>query len=233
MEVHDKPLRCLPFQVSAAIKYGHCSGQVSHCPHTASRGVGLRLGPVGDYKLALSCDLADVPKPGAQTRERIALTIDELDALLDASTGIVRTLVELSGRNGLRPAEARALRWEDLDLREGLLSVTGQMNRDNDRADVKRVNNASRTIHLHASTPDHLQRLERSSSGLVVVTRTGTSPNRHNIGRDLGKACVMKTFNDYAYARQYDTAYTKSNCASIGIRHKYDPVWSSNNYWTR
>jgi integrase len=54
-------------------------------------------------------------------------------------------LVDFSGRNGLRPAEARAVRWVDVDLDQGELHVTGKMNRANQRSDVKRALNAARS----------------------------------------------------------------------------------------
>ena len=51
------------------------------------------------------------------------------------------------------PAEARSLRWADLDLNAGELSVTGQQDRSNRRTRTKRrVRNARRTISIDRLT---------------------------------------------------------------------------------
>lgn len=110
-------------------------------------------------------------------------------------------MVELCGRNGLRPAEARAVRWVEVDLEDGLLSVTGQNNRENERAEVKRANNAARTVHLDRRTLDHLAEVAQhqeddhvglaKASGLVVATRVGTSPDRHMTARAVRKLCSV------------------------------------------
>ena len=43
--------------------------------------------------------------------------------------------------------------------------------------------------------------------------------------------CVLGQYRSYTYdyARVTDVSGT---CGTVGVRHKYDPVWSSNNYWT-
>ena len=136
-------------------------------------------------------------------------------------------MAELCGRNGLRPAEARGLRWEDVDLAEGLLSVTGQNDRSNERAEVKRANNAARTIYLDRRTVDHLvdvreaQRVDRvqlaNESGLVVATRRGTSPDRHMTARAVVRLCAAA---EVPRITPYELRHT-------AITHQADAGWSS------
>lgn len=162
-------------------------------------------------------ELSELPEAGAEAREQTALTIEQLDVLADAASGWIRTLVELSGRNGLRPAEARALRWIDLDLRGELLTVSGQMTRANRRGAVKRASNAARTVNLHPLSTSYLTTLEPSQSGLVVVTRTGSSPDRHNAARDLARAC----------RRAGIPTVTPYELRHSAITHQADAGWSA------
>lgn len=171
--------------------------------------------------------LAEMPKPGAETKERTALTIEELERVVGAGRGWVLTVVELCGRNGLRPAEARAVRWDDVDLVDGLLSVTGQNNRENERAEVKRANNAARTVYLDRRTVHHLTGVKRQQegdrvqlacdSGLVVATRRGTSPDRHMTARAVRKLCIDAAV---PLVTPYELRHT-------AITHQADAGWSS------
>jgi integrase len=107
-------------------------------------------------------------------------------------------LVDFSGRNGLRPAEARAVRWVDVDLDQGELHVTGKMNRANQRSDVKRALNAARSILIDDTTiamltawRDRQQQFrERAGSawtdtGLIATTNQGTPVDRHSVTRSI------------------------------------------------
>ena len=69
-------------------------------------------------------------RPNAELRSREHLTGDEVEALLRAARGMGRhgqrnaTLLLLMFRHGLRVSEAIALRWDAVDLKQGLLHVT-------------------------------------------------------------------------------------------------------------
>jgi type 1 fimbriae regulatory protein FimB/type 1 fimbriae regulatory protein FimE len=68
-------------------------------------------------------------RPNRATRTREFLSEDEVDRLLKAVSagtrygGRDRTLLLLMYRHGLRVGEAIALRWDQLDLKQGLLYV--------------------------------------------------------------------------------------------------------------
>ena len=108
---------------------------------------------------------------------RRSLTVDELHRLLGAATGSRLILIDLCGRNGLRPAEARALRWVDVDLDAGELSVRGQMDRHDRRTNVKKAHNAARTIPLDETTVERLKTLGPGG-------RRDAGPRRPGLDRD-------------------------------------------------
>jgi len=137
-----------------------------------------------------------------EERGRRSLTIEELHRLIDAATGSRLILIDLCGRNGLRPAEARALRWVDVDLDAGELSVRGQMDRHDRRTNVKKAHNAARTIPLDKTTVDRLklwaQEIEEmrdragqawTETGVVAASAFGTVVDRHSFARSLRLLC--------------------------------------------
>lgn len=165
--------------------------------------------------------LAELPEPGASTKERAALSVEELNRLAAVAEGWQLAMIELGGRNGLRPAEARALRWTDLDLDEGLLSVTGQNNRANQRSNVKRANNAARTIQMDPRTIDVLLRRQADQadakrSELVVATGKALAGSAHG---GAGNASALPTGRRNAH-HPYELRHT-------AITHQADAGWSS------
>lgn len=158
----------------------------------------LRLGLVNRNVAELSVLPPDWSMPG----EKRALSYDELDALCQAATGATAVLIDLSGRNGLRPAEGRALRWVNVDLGEGLITIDGQMSAENEFVGPK-TRRAGRTIRIDRRTTALLtgwrerQTSYRSAAGdawldfeLVAATRSGRPIQRHNFGRALAQLCV-------------------------------------------
>jgi len=134
--------------------------------------------------------------------ERRALTKDELDRLLDAAQSSRLVLIDLCARNGLRPAEARALRWQDVDLDSWELSVRGQQSKKNQRTATKRAHNSARTLRLDLITVDRLkawreeQDVMRAKAGAVwhdldilASTNVGTPIDRHSLARSIRLLC--------------------------------------------
>lgn len=116
-------------------------------------------------------EVAQLPTTDVEPKERRSLTIDELRRLLDVADGAIGVLIDLCGRNGLRPAEARALRWQDVRLDQGELEITGQMDRTNSRGPVKRAANAARTIGIDQATVDRLNEWKQARSRLQKSAR--------------------------------------------------------------
>lgn len=100
-------------------------------------------------------ELSEVPASDVETRPRRALTVDELGQLRTGAPGLVAVVIELLGRYGLRPAEARALLWSAVDRDKGLLGVGPRLNRDNERIGPK-TRAAVRSLRLAPDTLDLL-----------------------------------------------------------------------------
>ena len=146
-------------------------------------------------------ELSELPSVESVDRARRSLDLDELRRLLDAAQGSRLIVVDLCGRNGLRPAEARGLLWADVDLDSSELSVTGQLTRENVRGAPK-TKKAARTIRIDDSTVTRLKawrerqdehRAEAgpawTDSGLVVTTSRGTPVDRHSLARSMRLLC--------------------------------------------
>jgi integrase len=144
-----------------------------------------------------------LPSVGAQRSEieRRALDRHELRRLLDAAVGSRLVIIDLRGRNGLRPAEARGLLWDDLDLDRRTLTVTGQLDRQNQRTAPK-TKKADRTIQLDDATvtrlklwserQNELKIVARSAwqeTGIVASTNQGTPIDGHSLARSLRLLC--------------------------------------------
>jgi integrase len=112
-------------------------------------------------------------------------------------------LIDLSGRNGLRPAEARGLRWCNVDLDARTLRVDRQMNRANELAPVQ-TGRSRRMIRFDTHTADllwdwHQQQQQAAVHArdawvgnlddLVATTQAGTALGQRNVHRSLKLAC--------------------------------------------
>lgn len=93
-------------------------------------------------------DLADLPADTGRRYEMRVLSLSELSALLGAAEGATKIAIDFIGRHGLRPAEARAMTWQNLNLDRATLRVTTQIGADGDFATPK-TTRATRTIRLH------------------------------------------------------------------------------------
>jgi integrase len=135
-------------------------------------------------------------------RKARAIPAAQIQSLVEHGLGAAAVLIDLSGRNGLRPAEARALRWKGVDLEARRIRIDRQMNRRNELAPVKTAR-ALRTIRIDRRTAalmrewrdDQLQAAKDAGpawSGnpldLVATTRLGTPINQRNVHRSMTDA---------------------------------------------
>ncbi len=147
-------------------------------------------------------DLSVLPPTETKDGKRRALSKDELDRLLDAAQGSRLIIIDLCARNGLRPAEARAVRWQDVDFESWELSVRGQQSKGNQRTDTKRAHNSARTIQLDQITVDRLKACREEQDALrtqagqvwhdldiLASTNVGTPVDRHSLARSLRLLC--------------------------------------------
>lgn len=139
----------------------------------------------------------------APRRKPRALTQADLGLLLSDAEGVLKVLVDLSGRNGMRPAEVRGLRWSRVNLSEMVVKVDGQLNRRNEVVAPK-TKRSPRTVRIDAQSVSILDawRSEQGAQArragpawqgnvddLVATTLVGTAFNQRNVHRSLVKAC--------------------------------------------
>ncbi len=133
---------------------------------------------------------------------RRTLTHDEYRLLWRTAQQPLVVAVDLCGRNGLRPSEARGLRWERVDFEAETMTIDRQMSSSSKLTKVK-TRRSLRTIPMDDITADCLgawrdeQVLARGRAGdrwtetpaLVITTRYGTAIDRKNLIRMLAAAC--------------------------------------------
>ncbi len=186
----------------------------------------MRIGSVPTNVAQLSV----LPEPRAKESTRKALSPDELRALLDVTRGATHVLVDLTGRNGLRPAEARGLEWSDIDFDAGRLTIKGQLDSD-DLLTGPKTRHSARTLQLDKMTMDRLQAwAERQAqlkalsiqpwgeTDLVITTRNGTPINRNNYRRSIEAACRRGGI---------DPPITPYELRHTAITHQSEQGWSS------
>jgi integrase len=189
---------CDDFLTECAVgTYGRRPIGIDHLRRVRQRLAGLLRNEVRLGTIARNVgEVAELPAADDTAKERRALTHEELSRLLDAAEGPLAILIDLCGRNGLRPAEARATRWQDVHRDRLELDVSGQMNRHNERGPVKRATNAERTIGIDAATVDRLRPVcsdavwsDDGEVGYLAVTEHGRAISREQFARWLNALC--------------------------------------------
>ncbi len=146
--------------------------------------------------------LAELPAQQAERTERTALSQPQLDRLDQAARGTATgALIVLCGRLALRPAEARALCWSDIDFVNLTVTVVRQLDSSRNPTDPK-TRLAARKLGIgdrHAEALAHwrdvqsveAQRMREAwtDSDLVVTSARGTAVDRNNANRDLARVC--------------------------------------------
>jgi len=112
--------------------------------------------------------------------------------LAAARPGREQTLFALGVELGLRIGEALALRWVDVDLAEATLTISATLSNQGERVEPKTASSVRR-LALPALTLGLLRDLRAGHHGeetdFVFCTDTGRPLNRHNVRRDLRRAC--------------------------------------------
>ena len=184
---------------------GEATRPVAGRDHLRRLRATLRRAIRNDVRLGLLtsnvADLADLPADNGTKYVMRALSLAELSDLLDSATGATKIAIDFIGRHGLRPAEARAMTWQNLNLDRGTLRVTAQIGTDGVFAKPK-TTRATRTIRLHPGCVRTLadwhseQADNRRAAGhcwteadLVVTSGWGTALNRNNLNRSVRNLC--------------------------------------------
>jgi integrase len=88
------------------------------------------------HNIVRELDREDRPGQKRLTEPRY-LTQEEIGRLLDTAPVYLRALLACCAYAGLRSGEARALRWGDIDLDEGVITICGQLNQYGEFAPTK------------------------------------------------------------------------------------------------
>jgi integrase len=160
--------------------------------------------------------LVDSPE-GQPGRPSESLTLEQASALLAASArSRLHAFIVLCLLTGVRSEEARALRWDQVDLDAGTVAVWRSVRA---HGDVK-TEKSRRTLKLPQLVMDalleHRDRQDRErteagplwqENGLVFATSVGTALDSHNVRRDFRKACRAAGIGDRWVPKELRTSF--------------------------
>lgn len=110
------------------------------------------------------CDLVTKPK---ETKKEIDFWNPTMvkEYLNKLSGHWIYNITYLACHTGMRVGELCGLRWEDVDLRNGVISVTSQLQRVDGKLTLTelKTKNAKRQISLYPSTIEFLQKIKKTS----------------------------------------------------------------------
>jgi len=173
--------------------------------------------------------------PRAQRKEVRPLTPEQVRALLKTAHGErLEALYVLAITTGLRQGELFGLRWEDVDLETGRLSVRqalttpkggrrlGPPKRSKSRRSVKLTAGAVKALTVHRER--QLEEREKlaelwNDHGFVFTTQVGTPINRHNFFRRSFKP-LLEEAGLPRTVRFHDLRHT---CATLLLSKNVNP----------
>jgi integrase len=170
-------------------------------------GVGTRSIQVGYESLSASLNVAvrsdlipsnpcaKIGKPKHIKTPYHAPDAEEADRLIEAARpGRERALIATVLELGLRIGEALALRWCDVNVDEGVLSVNATLSNKGERVEPK-TDSSVRVLAIPSRSVALLRDLRSAEpagldlSSFVFRTDEGRPLDRHNVRRDLHKVC--------------------------------------------
>jgi integrase len=156
---------------------------------------GVRQGVVAHNVVR---DLGRDDRPGAQRKtEPRYIAPGELDALLGKMGDTFRPVAATCAYAGLRLSEALGLRWQDVDIAAGTLTVSAQLGADGSRVPLKTEASAATVPllpRLAAELRAHRSRVAGQSlarvrpDALVFTTSRGRPHGRRNVLRAVHAA---------------------------------------------
>ena len=136
------------------------------------------------------------PKVERKPRERIILTLDEWQQIIDRFQSTRYYIPLMIGfYTGLRISEAFALTWDDIDFNNKTLSINKQIVKRNFGADVRKV-------------IEQKGKREQRSSWYFTTPKTSASTRTIPFGDTLYKALKQEKASQMQYEIQYGEYYT-------------------------
>jgi integrase len=183
----------------------------------------LRHAQANRHVLHNAAALVDTPK-GQQGRPSRALTAEQAAALMKAA-GHARlgAYVVLCLLTGIRTEEARALRWDHVDLDAGAVAVWRSVRYGGDTKTAK----SRRTLGLPRAASEALREHRRRQAGeklaagalwkdqgLVFATRVGTQLDAGNVRRQFKAICKAAGIGEDWTPRELRTSFVSLLSAS-------------------
>jgi integrase len=152
---------------------------------------------------------------GDRVVKRGAFDEGEIRALLACARPQERALVGLLCFSGLRPGEASALRWQDVDLTAGTAAVTRNWDHRGRKFTEPKTAAGNRVVALSgwvvAELTVHKARTDGTAGSLVFANRNGKPMNPSNLRRD-----VWLPLRKRAKVRALDLYSLRHTFASLG-----------------
>jgi len=152
--------------------------------------------------------------PG-QRVNRGAFTEDEVQKLLSVARSHERALIGLLCFTGMRPGEAFALRWQDVDLTAGAATIARTWDCRGKTFTAPKTHAGNRTVALSGwpvkELEEHRQRTGADPEALIFATATGRPMNPSNVRRDIWTKLVKR-----AGVRSLDMYSLRHTFASLG-----------------
>jgi integrase len=146
---------------------------------------------------------------------RGAFSEAEVQALLDKARPHERALIGLLCFTGMRPGEAYALRWQDMDLDAGAATIQRTWDWRGKRFTPPKTDAGVRTVPLSGWVVEQLRkhhdRTFPKPEHLIFATRTGRPMNPSNVRRDIWTKLVKR-----AGVRSLDLYSLRHTFATLG-----------------
>ena len=151
-------------KLSPSTRTGTLTALSSLLGYAVKQGV-LERNPVRDL------DRDDRPGTARLTEPRY-LSVDEIGRLLAAMGDTFRPVAATCAYAGLRASEALGLRWRDVDLKTGTITVAGQLGRHGERVPVKTAASAAAVSIVPKLDRELRAHGPRRSVSIAAYTRT-------------------------------------------------------------
>ena len=187
-------------QIAALVSDMHAAGYASStiksviAPLSLILGRAVRRGAIASNPVL---GLERSERPRGKRRAMRILDRDEISKLIEATAEDHRPLIATLVFCGLRISEGLGLRWGDVDLASGTLSVRLQLDDKTGERVEPKTPNAIRSVVLMPALARMLRehRLRSKFSGEgdpAFVSATGTALNRHNIAARVFRPAVKR-----------------------------------------
>jgi integrase len=159
---------------------------------------------------------AKVPRAAQSAGDTPAYTTDEMMSMLHTLTGTAKAAVALMYFCGLRPGEARAAKWTDLDEAKRIICIQRSIWRKQETG--PKTQDSIAPVHIPKVLADILSELPRSSE-YILATPTRRPIDLHN----LSARVIVPSLKRCAVCRKMESKHEK-------VDHEFRrdpslPVW--------